>query len=247
MMFRVDSRINGNRWFTQYASDVYSQCGEDGIIKEIFSRIGLRSRWCVEIGAGDGVEISNTRSLIENGWFAVMIEGNKNKAVELQRNYAGNNRVTCVDAMVDIRGLDGVLAKTDIPSLFDFLCIDIDGCDWYMWEAMKEYRARVIMIEFNPTFSNNVLFVQQPDPNLLMGASLRAMIDLGRGKGYELVASTSFNALFVDADEFSAVGVSDNSIDAIYDDSPFTPVVFQSYEGKMISIRTPKIWEIHHG
>jgi hypothetical protein len=62
----------------QYASDTYSQFGEDGIIAECLSRISAvapLNKWCVEFGAWDGVHLSNTCRLIrEEGYSAVLVE-----------------------------------------------------------------------------------------------------------------------------------------------------------------------------
>lgn len=66
-----------------YAVDTYSQFGEDGILKEVFKRLKVDDPWCVEFGAWDGVAFSNTRSLIEKGWNAVLIELNPRKFKEL--------------------------------------------------------------------------------------------------------------------------------------------------------------------
>lgn len=55
-----------NRWLNEFASNVTSQFGEDGIIEKILEVIGDANRWCVEFGASDGVYLSNTYNLIKN-------------------------------------------------------------------------------------------------------------------------------------------------------------------------------------
>ena len=66
--------------FLQYSNNITSQFGEDGIIKEIFNRIGTKYKICVELGAWDGKHFSNTWNLwFNNEWHAILIEADKNK------------------------------------------------------------------------------------------------------------------------------------------------------------------------
>ena len=61
---------------SQYANNVTSQYGEDGIIAEIIKTIGDDiARYCVEFGAWDGNHLSNTWSLVnDHGWGVCYIE-----------------------------------------------------------------------------------------------------------------------------------------------------------------------------
>ena len=74
----------------------------------------------------------------------------------------------------------------------------------------------MVVIDFNPTVPNDVLFVQQDDSSVHDGASLRALIELGTAMGYELAAATTWNAIFVRRDLFGALGVIGNSIGRMY-------------------------------
>ncbi len=221
-----------------------SQAGEDGVIAAIFERIGARSRWCCEFGAGDGLAWSNTRSLIEDGWRAVLIEADKSKYERLARLYADNADVHTLRRLIGTNGngLDVVLAETPIAHEFDLLSIDIDGCDWYVWNDLADYRPRVVLIEFNPTIPNRVRFVQAPEHTVMVGASLAALVALARAKGYELAATTDLNAFFVCAEDFGALGIEDNSIDAMHDDDAFESIVFQNYLGGWVFARSVPMW-----
>ncbi len=238
----------------RYAADEYSQNGEDGLIATIFEAIGVDkdTAWCVEIGAGDGVKHSNTRYLVkEKGWRGIMIEGHAGTYRKLAANYADDYpNVLCVDAVAGMNGdgLDSILTNVGahtlfpVPKKFDFLSLDVDGCDWHLWEAMKDYHARVVLVEFNPTIQNDVYFVQEADHTMMCGSSLNAFVDLAHDKGYELVATVGVNALFVVAEDFPELGIKDNSIDAIHDGSPWLPVIFQDYTGTWVKARAPQIW-----
>jgi hypothetical protein len=60
---RRDRRKPESCELLKYGTNVTSQSGEDGILREVFARIGLKSRWCVEFGAWDGKKFSNTFDL----------------------------------------------------------------------------------------------------------------------------------------------------------------------------------------
>jgi len=227
-------------YLNQYESNVASQSGEDGIIEKIFEIMGISNHWCVEFGAWDGKLNSNTWNLLSNqNWKGILIEGNSAKFLDLLAEYQNNDKVIPVNSYVgmssgEANALDTILGTYSIPKDFDFLSIDIDGCDWYVWETLANYQPRLVIVEFNPTIPNHVYFIQDNDLSIQQGASLRALVELGKNKGYELVASNRCNAFFVRAEEFEKFNIADNSIDAIHDPSQYESVLFQLYDGKLV-------------
>jgi hypothetical protein len=127
-----------------------------------------------------------------------------------------------------------ILSATPIPVDFDLLSIDIDGNDWHVWNAVKVYKPRIVIVEFNSSASNDLYFIQDPDPEVSQGSSLRAFVDLARTKGYELVATTPGNAFFVTAEAFPKIGIIDNSIDAIHEPA-ITTEIAQGYDGTIMA------------
>jgi hypothetical protein len=228
--------MTGNPWWLlDHRQDVYSQCGEDGIVGAILDRLPSVDRWCVEFGAWDGMHLSNTRHLIEaRGYAAVLIEGSRARAGDLARNYASNPRVHAMNAFVGFtaeNNLDTLLSDLPIPEDFDFLSIDIDGNDWHVWKAIRRLRPKVVVIEFNPTIPTPVSFVQEADPSVSQGCSLRACVELGKEKGYELVCVTEFNAFFVRAEYFPLFEISDNRPETLRRSEEFVTYLFSGYDG----------------
>lgn len=225
-------------WPLSCARDVYSQCGEDGIVEAILERLPERDRWCVEFGAWDGRHLSNTRHLIESkGYSAVLIEADGRRCRALAEESRGDPRLHVVNAfvgMTEIDGLDAILAGTPIPSGFDFLSIDIDGNDYHVWEAVRRYRPKIVCIEFNPTIANEIDYVQEPLPQVKRGCSPRALVRLGREKGYELVAVTLVNAVFVDRQYFPLLGIEDNSLELLRRETQHVTHVFHGYDGVLV-------------
>jgi hypothetical protein len=222
------------------AKNVYSQTGEDGILEAIFQHISPTGSapWAVEFGAWDGKKFSNTCNLLmHRGWHGVMIEANPSKHAELVQTYAGNAKVHCLNAWVTFDGagsLDTLLAATRIPQDFDLLSIDIDGNDYHIWDSVKQYRAKVVVIEFNPSIPHNISFVQERNMLVRQGSSLLAIAELGKRKGYELVCVTELNAIFVRNDFFEAFGIRDNSLDTLHKDTQYITQVFQLYDGTLV-------------
>jgi hypothetical protein len=208
------------------------------MIAKIFELIGVNNRWCVEFGAWDGKYLSNTWDLINNkGWSAVLVEGDEGRAARLAEGHRERADVFVKHAFVGREGessLDSILGATPISRDFDLLSVDIDGNDWHVWNGVKNYRPRLVIIEFNPSASNQLYFVQDADPALNQGSSLLAFIDLAKSKGYELAACNYANALFVLAEDFPKLGIADNSIDAMYEEY-MTTEICQGFDGTIFA------------
>ena len=206
-------------------------------IEKILAKLPSRDRWCVEFGAWDGLVGSTSRDLIMNhGYSAGLIEGSRERFAELQRNYAGRAGIIPMNRFVGFTaddGLDALLAGTPVPQDFDFLTVDIDGNDYHVWNAIIQYRPKVVMIEFNPTIPPEVCFVQPADPALNVGNSLAALIQLGKQKGYELVAVVGVNAFFAAREFFAAFEVADNRITALWTKRDCVTYFFTGYNGEI--------------
>ena len=165
--------------FEGYASNVYSQFGEDGLIERLFEIGGTKNRECFEFGAADGIFCSNTRHLCENGWHGAWIEENETLYTML--------RCHKPDSVFSIRGkvtpetVDVMLAACGVEPGIDFGVIDVDGTDFDIWKAMA-VEPRGLLIEYR---SGKSLSLDVLDN----------MIVYGESRGYEPVARTFCNLL----------------------------------------------------
>lgn len=230
-----------------YGSNVTSEHGEDGVIKRIFKLIGTESRTCAELGALNGTHGSNVWQLIKKeGWSGVLIEADPTYFERLQREFAENPSAECINAFVSFKGpqsLDTLFAKTSLPEEFDLFSLDIDGNEYHLWDSMTDYRPRVMLTEFNPSIPNDVTFVQPRDMAVFQGSSLLAFVELGKKKGYELVAANETNAFFVLKELFPKFGISDNSIDVLHTCHEYETKLFQLYDGTLkIAGNTRLLW-----
>lgn len=223
----------------QYANNKYSQFGEDGIIHRIFEILPKQQEyWCVEFGAWDGKFLSNTYELIaNNNWKGLLIEGNAAKIPDLKANYKNNSNAILIHKYVTFEGentLDNIFKRTDIPVDFDLISIDIDGNDFHVWDSIQNYRPKVVIIEFNPSIPSDIEFVQERNFDISHGNSLLSLINLGKSKGYELIATTDCNGFFVKKEFYDLFGIEDNSIEALWDTQLKTPRIFQMYDGTLV-------------
>lgn len=195
---------------TKFESQVFSQFGEDGIIREIFNRIGTTNQFFVEFGVENGSE-TNTTYLLFKGWKGLWIEGSPKFSQEIQTNFAKaieKQQLTLINGFIKAENIESLFAQGNVPEEFDLLSIDIDRNDYHVWKAITHYKPRVVVIEYNAIFQPGDHFVVDYDANAMWdgtsncGASLEAMTKLGLEKGYRLVASSfaGLNAFFVRED-----------------------------------------------
>ena len=233
----MDTQIKNSR-LEEYKKNITSQHGEDGIIAEIFRRMGAENKWCVEFGALNGTHHSNTWNLImQEGWSGVLIEADPTYAEKLQGVYKDTPRAHCFNEFIEFEGehsLDAILARTSTPRDFDLLSVDIDGNDYHIWGSLSQYRPRLVIIEFNQTIPNDISFVQPRDRSVQQGSSLLALVELGRKKGYRLAAVAGVNAFFALDELFSKLGIDDASIDKMNSDTSYYTRLFQLYDGTLV-------------
>ena len=70
-----EQRLLGERRLASQGYKAYSEGDQDGIIQEIFRRIGVTNKFFVEFGCGDGLQ-NNTLYLLLGGWKGVWMDGN---------------------------------------------------------------------------------------------------------------------------------------------------------------------------
>ena len=224
-------------WLNERAANVRSQAGEDGVIRAILEVLPEKTGWCVEVGAWDGRFLSNTCHLVEHSGFrAVMIEADPSKHAQIQLHHPGDH----VIALLAKAGwgqddsLDALLAPLPVPREFDLLSIDIDGNDCHVWQALKAYEPKIVVIEFNPTIPVGVRFVQAADPGVKQGSSLASLMDLAQAKGYELAAALPFTAFFVRSDLFPLLQISDNSEATLRTSLDLVTHLFFGFDGSVL-------------
>ncbi len=182
-----------------YRKNIYSQNGEDGVLKEILQRLQISAGSFVEFGAWDGKHLSNTYHLLELGWKGVYIEGDQDKFQILEKNMKMfSQQVELIHTYVEPDGkntLDNLLNSTRIQKTFEVLSIDIDSYDWEIWRSFRNFFPTVVIIEINSSIPVGIY--QTHRSQNVLGSSFSSTVDLGAKKGYTPVCHTG-NLIFVE-------------------------------------------------
>lgn len=200
--------------FEEIQYRVYSQNGEDGILRYLFDRIGAVNKRAIEICAGDGQENNTANLIIHHGWSALLFDGNPKKVAEGQKFFKMNPATTLfppkfVHAWITAENINDLIKENGYHGEIDLLSIDLDGLDYWIWEAIDTVSPRVVVIEYNQIWPEDKSVTVPNDPNFqtefngfvtdYAGASLAAMVSLGKRLGYRLIGveAKQFNAFFV--------------------------------------------------
>ncbi|HEX6388307.1 MAG TPA: oligosaccharide flippase family protein [Solirubrobacteraceae bacterium] len=197
-----------DRSLSRYERKVSSQNGEDGVIEELLRRAGAGTRWFVEFGASTGQEASCVHLADTQGYEGLFIEADDDAYAALAAKYADNPRVRTLQAFVAPDNVQALFAQAGVPPEPDVLAIDIDGIDYWVWQAITDYRPRIVVAEYNAHLDpDSPLTVPADhregwDGTDYFGAGLGALRDLASARGYRLVHTdtTGTNAFFVRAD-----------------------------------------------
>jgi len=195
----------------------YSQTDEDGILLFIFSVIGTADKKCAELCAGDGMECNTANLIINQGWSGLLFDGNP-ELVRQGKEFYQTNKATFVYppnficSWITKGNVNALLAENGFAGEIDLLSLDMDGVDYWIWEAIEAISPRVVVAEYQDIIGpDKALTVPYADdfnagkypttdgmPNFC-GASLLALTKLAKRKGYRLVGCnrSGFNAFFI--------------------------------------------------
>jgi len=158
-----------------------SQSGEDKFLEPLLPEKG----WFVDVGAWNGVYLSNTYFLVEKGWNGLEIEADRGKVLEMKKTIP--DRIYRIARKVNPFEIDEVIGMfPEIPRNFDLLSIDIDTFDYWVWKNMKNYEPKFVIIESNGRKGH---YIQPPKMNYkgIKGSSPKSIIKLAKSKGYKLI------------------------------------------------------------
>lgn len=201
---------------SQLAQSLYAQGTEEDILQRLLLRVQATNRYCVDIGASDGLRNSNTaRLLLEQGWQGTLMEGSEYRFGRLKEHYGSAGNARLIGVQVQPETVDKLLSNAGVPAHFDLLSLDIDGNDYWVWQAMQAFRPRIVVIEYNPYYAPPERWVMRYDQDhtwdgsTYYGASLESLYHLGVSKGYQLVCCDDMgnNAFFVESELFPLLGL----------------------------------------
>ena len=203
-------RYREARRVVQYGWKGQSQFDEDGILEEIFNRIGTTNKRALEIGAGDGLE-NNTIYLLQQGWECCWVEAMRDRVAFIKDKFKDADTLTLVHKVVQPKDVNKLAPQEwRDDGEIDLWTLDIDGNDYWVFKEFDptQLHPRVIMLEYNAKWKPPMEWAKAYDPNHqfdksdYMGASLQSLTRLANEKGYALVGCgiTGANAYFVRED-----------------------------------------------
>ncbi len=198
---------------TEMEFRVFSQWGEDGIIQYLISRIPIANDVFVEFGVEKYRESNTKLLLLNDNWRGLIIDSSQSNFDVINRDEMSvKYDLTSVCQFVTRENINAIIASAGISGDIGVLSIDIDGNDYWVWEAIDVISPRIVICEYNSVFGAQRAVTIRYDPrfertrahhsNLYFGASLSALWTLGAKKGYDFVGSNSagVNAFFVRKD-----------------------------------------------
>lgn len=198
---------------SEYEFRVFSQWGEDGIIQFLLRNVKISRKIFVEFGVQNYTE-SNTRFLlINNNWVGLVIDGNAENisCIKKDQIYWQHN-LKAVNAFITKNNINQLLTENGIEGEIGLLSIDIDGNDYWVWQAINTINPAIVIIEYNFRFGKTRAVTVPYHENFIRsdahysmiyyGASLKALYLLAQQKGYAFIGcnSSGNDAFFVRRD-----------------------------------------------
>jgi hypothetical protein len=212
---RAQARLH-DLWDAEFR--VWSQWGEDGIIEWLVHQLDRIPETFVEFGVENYRE-SNTRFLLQHrNWRGLVIDGSQEHVEYIRRDkISWRHDLTAVESFITCENINPIISGAGFAGETGILSIDIDGVDYWVWEAIECISPHIIVVEYNSVFGDLLPLTVPYTPdftrtrahhsNLYYGLSIRAAQHLARERGYTLVGTnrTGSNAFFVRNDRASGI------------------------------------------
>jgi len=193
---------------------IFSENKEDGLLLYLFSIIGTTNKKCIEIGCGYGSECNTANLLIHHEWNGLLIDAGEKQTAHAKRFFKTqirkkNSRPAIVNAHITKKNVNSIVDKYSFSGEVDLLSIDIDGVDYWIWEALNVCKPRVVVVEVQCIWgSERSVTVPYDDRfeagfvegyGIYSGGSLAAFNKLASKKGYRFIGveSSGYNAFFL--------------------------------------------------
>tara|TARA_Y100001963_G_C6782625_1_gene450846 strand:- start:982 stop:1914 length:933 start_codon:yes stop_codon:yes gene_type:complete len=183
---------------------VFSQFGEDGILQYLIKETNISPEEAIfiEFGVENYLE-SNTRFLlVNNNWKGLVFDGSEQNIETIKsQDFYWRNDLTAIHAWIDRDNINQLIESAGFNGEIGLLSVDIDGNDYWVWQAITVVNPVIVAVEWNSVFGAEAAISIPYDPkfyrtdahysNLYYGASISAFEYLGKQKGYSLLGSNS--------------------------------------------------------
>ena len=218
-----------------YEFKVFSQFGDDGLIQYLISKIRSLNETFVEFGVGDYSECNTKFLLMNNNWSGFVIEGDEKSVKRIyQWSDFWKYDLRCANSFITKENINELMKESGFKDV-GLLHIDMDGVDYWIWDVIdcKYLNPSIVILEYNSVFGcERVISVPYKADfyrtdahysNLYWGASLKALVDLSKRKGYKFIGCNSAgnNAYFVkqELEGFDELTVEEGFVESKYRES----------------------------
>ena len=208
----IEKASSDPKRITPYGHRSFSVSNDDGLIQEIFKRIGVSNRYFIEFGVHDGIQ-SNSTALLYQHWKGLRLEASSNYhalGIHHFRKFIKSGQLRTASRFLTAENINAAISQNLHPAVseIDLLVIDVDGNDFWLWKAIECVNPRVVVVEYNSYYHPPLAITQRYEPLRIFngtsyyGASLEALVRLAGKKGYNLVGCSIVgdNAFFVRKD-----------------------------------------------
>jgi hypothetical protein len=209
---RLQTADGGALLLAEFEAGLLSQNGEDGLLEAIFQVIGFRTRSVVEFGFA-ATEASFLNLVLAHDLDAYFMDGSSDscRLASALFRVMGRRRMHVTRSFITAENINQVIAGMGLGGELDALSIDVDGNDYWIWQALEVVSPRLIVAEYNDRLGPNAAVTIAYDPSFdftrsphefYQGASLAALGKLASEKGYRLIGceSSGTNAFFLRKD-----------------------------------------------
>lgn len=207
-----NDKYKNNKRLEPFGFKGNSQVDEEGIMLEIFNRIGLTNKTFVEFGCG-GMELeNNTLFLVKSGWKGLWMDLDQKRVSYLRNVFkkpVNSGRLRIEAENINSKNINNVLQKYNFIGEIDIISIDVDSNDYWIWKNLdlKIINPRLVILEYNAKYKPPMEWIRKNslegfNKTDWMGASLESLTKLSEKKGYKLVGCgiSGANAYYVRED-----------------------------------------------
>ncbi|MEQ1695596.1 MAG: hypothetical protein ABL901_07120 [Hyphomicrobiaceae bacterium] len=195
---------------------IFSQWGEDGIIEWLVHHNGEMPETFVEFGVEDYREANTRHLLAARNWRGLVMDGSDSHVAKIKASdYSWRHNLTAVSTFITKDNINATIADASFDGELGLLSVDIDGNDYWVWQAIDCVQPHIVITEYNAVFGDlhpisvpyKADFVRQSahPSNLYYGASISALAGLAKSKGYTLLGTNNAgsNAFFIRDDRMA--------------------------------------------
>jgi hypothetical protein len=195
---------------SSYEFSIFSQWGDDGIIDYLINNLDIKNKSFIEFGVQDYTECNTKFLLMNKNWKGLIIDEAENLINKIKNSdIYWRFDLTAIKSFITKNNINNIFKENNFVGQVGLLSIDIDGNDYWIWDSINCVDPEIVIIEYNSRlgFEKAITIPYREDferkkahySNIYYGASLKALINLGKKKNYIFIGCNSAgnNAYFI--------------------------------------------------